>query len=77
MVRGGVTDRLDLRAEMRACIGDYRPGEVFLVVSSAESRPRAQRLLESVWPSGAVFSAPELDVLTGATERTAIAQELA
>ncbi|MGZ4372154.1 MAG: FHIPEP family type III secretion protein, partial [Gaiellaceae bacterium] len=77
VVRGGVADRLDLRAEMRACTGDYRPGEVFLVVSNAESRPRAQHLLESVWPSGAVLSAPELDVLIGASERTAITQELA
>ena len=77
VVRDGVGDRLALRAEMRACIGDYRPGEVFLVVSSAESRPHAQRLLERVWPSGAVFSAPELEALVGAGERTVIAQELA
>lgn len=77
VVPDGVADRLALHAEMRACLGDYRPGEVFLVVSSAESRPHAQRLLERVWPSGAVFSAPELDVLAGAGERTVIAQELA
>ncbi len=77
MVRDGVAGRLALRAGMRACVGDYRPGEVFLVVRSAESRPRAQRLLERVWPSGAVLSPPELEALAGVGEPAPIAQELA
>ena len=77
VVQDGVADQLALRVEMRACIGDYRPGEVFLVVRSVESRPHAQHLLERVWPSGAVLSAPELDLLIGAGERAAIAQEVA